>query len=88
MSPIIIGLANILHCKLAASANSLHRPFSELQYLRKNFIFYYIFLTNVTQNLMTRSQDRCRSGLEHHDNSQTVSRNARRSNRVTNKHTA
>jgi len=33
-----IGLANILHSKLAASANSLHWPFSELQYLRKNLI--------------------------------------------------
>jgi len=38
MSLIIIGLANSFHCRLAASANSLHRPFSQLQHLRKNFI--------------------------------------------------
>ena len=31
-------IANILHSKLAAYANSLQRPSFELQYLRKNFI--------------------------------------------------
>ena len=32
-------LINILHSRLAVSANSLQGPFSELQYLRMNFIF-------------------------------------------------
>ena len=31
-------IANILHSRLAASANSLRRPFTELQYLRRNVI--------------------------------------------------
>jgi len=31
-------MTNILHSRLAARANSLQKPFSELQYLRRNLI--------------------------------------------------
>ena len=49
-------IANILHSRLAASANSLRRPFSELQYFRRNFILRLTINNFPGENKLYRTQ--------------------------------
>jgi len=43
-----ILMTNILRSRVAVSANSLQRPFSELQYLRRNFILSLAIISFVS----------------------------------------
>jgi len=45
-----------LHSRLAASANSFQRPFSELQHLRRNFILRLTFNSFVDLSVITKKQ--------------------------------